>query len=51
MNPGRLLITGDFNIHVDKPEDFIAAKFLSILGSFGPTQHVNVPTHVAGHTF
>ena len=48
MKPGRPLITSDFNIPVDKPEDFIAAKLLSILESFGLTQHVNVPTHVAG---
>ena len=48
MKPGRPLITSDFNIPVDKPEDFIAAKLLSILESFGLAQHVNVPTHVAG---
>ena len=50
MTPDRLLITGDFNIHVDKPEDPAAAKFLSLLQSFGLVQHVTVPTHVAGHT-
>ena len=50
MTPDRLLITGDFNIHVDKPEDPTTAKFLSLLQSFGLVQHVTVPTHVAGHT-
>ena len=50
MTPDRLLITGDFNIHVDKPEDPAAAKFLSLLQSLGLVQHVTVPTHVAGHT-
>ena len=50
MTPDRLLITRDFNIHVDKPEDPAAAKFLSLLQSFGIVQHVTVPTHVAGHT-
>ena len=50
MTPDRLLITGDFNVHVDTPNDPTAAKFLSILESFGLVQHVTVPTHVAGHT-
>ena len=48
--PDRLLITGDFNVHVDTPNDPTAAKSLSILESFGLVQHVAVPTHVAGHT-
>ena len=50
MTPDRLLITGGFNVHVDMPNDPTAAKFLSILESFGLVQHVAVPTHVAGHT-
>ena len=50
MTPDCLLITGDFNAHVDTPNDPTAAKFLSILESFGLVQHVAVPTHVAGHT-
>ena len=50
MTPHRLLIMGDFSVHVDTPNDPTAAKFLSILESFGFVQHVAVPTHVAGHT-
>ena len=46
---GRLLITGDFNIHVDLPEKPDVSQFLQIIESFGLKQHVNVPTHVAGH--
>ena len=30
--------------------ELAAAKFLSLLQSFGLVQHVTVPTHVAGHT-
>ena len=45
-----LLITGDFNIHVETPEDSCSAKFLDVLESVGLKQHVNVPTHESGHT-
>ena len=45
-----LLITGDFNIHVETPEDICSAKFLDVLESVGLKQHVNVPTHESGHT-
>ena len=50
MTPDHLLLTGDFNVHVDTPKDPTAAKLLSILESLGLVQHVTVPTHVAGHT-
>ena len=50
ITTNRLLITGDFNIHVDEPEKPDVCKFLQIIESFGLKQHVSVPTHVAGHT-
>ena len=50
MTPDHLLITGDFNIHAEKPEEPTTTKFLSLLQSFGLIQHVTAPTHVAGHT-
>ena len=47
----RLLITGDFNFHVDIPNDGYGIKFLDILQSFCLEQHVVGPTHVVdGHT-
>ena len=46
----RLLITGDFNFHVDIPTDGDGIKFLDILQSFCLEQHVVGPTHVDGHT-
>ena len=49
IKTGRLLITGDFNIHVDLPEKPDVSQFLQIIESFGLKQHVNVPTHVTGH--
>ena len=45
-----LLITGDFNIHVDDPCDTDCARFLGLLESMGLQQHVDVPTHKYGHT-
>ena len=50
ITANRLLITGDFNIHVDEPEKPDVCKCLQIIESFGLKQHVSVPTHVAGHT-
>jgi hypothetical protein len=38
------------NIHVDDTNDTDAVKFLDLLESMGMTQHVNTPTHRAGHT-
>ena len=46
----QLLITGDFNIHVDDANDVEGKRFLDMLTSFGLNQHVNQPTHCNGHT-
>ena len=45
-----IILTGDFNIHVDNPLDPIANAFLNLLDSMGFTQHVSGPTHNKGHT-
>jgi hypothetical protein len=42
---------GDLNIHVDRPDTPVVAKFLSTLVSFGLTQHVVNATHIDGHSF
>ncbi len=41
----KILIVGDFNIHVDNKSDHIAVEFIEVLHSFSFTQHVNGPTH------
>ena len=46
----RLLITGDFNIHVDDCSNPDTQKFLDLLDSFDLQQHVKQPTHRDGHT-
>ena len=45
-----MLITGDFNIHLDQPEVPSASKFQRFLKSFGLIQHVQSPTHRSQHT-
>ena len=47
---GSLIITGDFNFHVDDTTNTAAANFLSLLESFDLQQHVRSCTHRAGHT-
>ena len=49
MSSEPLLITGDFNIHVNVPNDSDAARFLELLTSMGLEQHVDKPTHTSGH--
>ena len=44
------LITGDFNLHVDDPQNSNAKQFLTLLDSCNLTQLVNFPTHRCGHT-
>ena len=50
MTPEPLLITGDFNIHVDVPSDSDASRLMDLLTSMGLEQHVSNSTHISGHT-
>ena len=45
-----LLILGDFNFHVNKPNSPNAKQFLTIIDNFNLTQTVNQPTHSSGNT-
>ena len=49
-NFDRIVITGDFNLHVDNKEDRKASDFIDLLGSMDFVQHISGPTHKAGHT-
>ncbi len=42
----KVLIVGDFNIHVDNDKDALGSVFIDILNSFGVRQQVSGPTHV-----
>ncbi len=46
----RVLIVGDFNIHVDNEKDALGSAFIDILNSIGVRQHFSGPTHSRNHT-
>ena len=50
ISSGRLIILGDFNIHVDVEDDPNSIKFAELLDSFNLTQHIRQSTHDKGHT-
>ncbi len=46
----KVLIVGDFNIHVDNKIYTSGSAFIDILNSIGVRQHVSGPTHCRNHT-
>ena len=50
LTPELLIITGDFNIHVNNTNDSDACEFLDLLVSLGLKQYVIGPTHEGDHT-
>ncbi len=48
--PGRCLIAGDLNIHLDKPDDHDTKRMQETLSSAGLKQHITDSTHKRGHT-
>ena len=49
-NNNDLLIVGDFNFHVNKPNNHNAKQFLTIIDNFNLSQNVSQPTHSSGNT-
>ena len=47
---GSLLMLGDYNVHVNKPERTEVRHYLSSIEGTGLTQHVTDPTHRSGNT-
>ena len=47
---GKLVVIGDFNMHIDKDTDPDATKLRDLLFSMNLDQHVHAPTHILGHT-
>lgn len=45
----HIVISGDFNLHVDNPANTDAIEFLTLIDTFSLTQHVQGPTHTHGH--
>ncbi len=50
MKYDRLVILGDFNIHICCPSNGLARKFLNLIDLFNLVQSVTGPTHKLGHT-
>ena len=50
MSSDKLLITGDFNFHMDEPTDPNNIHFRDLLDAMGLVQHMKQPTHIHGHT-
>ncbi|KAM7366739.1 hypothetical protein PAMP_014689 [Pampus punctatissimus] len=46
----KVIIVGDFNIHVDNHNHSLSTAFISLLDSIGFCQNVNKPTHCLNHT-
>ena len=46
---GKLLIAGDFNLHVDQLTTSETKQFMSVIESHGLLQHVSDPTHTREH--
>ncbi len=50
MSDEPLCIVGDFNIHMNKPNDNYQIRMSELLNSYGLVNHVHVPTHRLGNT-
>ncbi|KAI2646730.1 RNA-directed DNA polymerase from mobile element jockey [Labeo rohita] len=49
VNFDKVLIVGDFNIHVDNTNDALGLAFTDLINSFGVKQNVTGPTHRFNH--
>lgn len=46
----KILILGDFNLHICCPKEPMVKEFLHVIDSFNLSQSVSKPTHKFGHT-
>jgi hypothetical protein len=46
----KLIMFGDINVHVNKPDKSDVKQFLDALCTYGFMQHVDKPTHILGNT-
>ncbi len=46
----KVIIVGDFNIHVDNQKNVLGSPFIDILNSSGVKQHVSGHTHCLNNT-
>ena len=50
LQPGPIILGGDVNIHVERPDDSDSIHFSEMIESFNMIQHVVGPTHLYGGT-
>ena len=46
----NIILLGDLNLHIYKPEDPDADQLIAMLEAFGLEQHIKFPTHQLSHT-
>ena len=49
LHPSDIILTGDFNIHMDNTSNIYANQFKDLLSAHGLIQHITAPTHRYGH--
>ena len=49
LHPSDIILTGDFNIHMDNTSNTYANQFKDFLSAHGLIQHITAPTHRYGH--
>ena len=50
LNFKHFVFCGDFNFHLNKPNDHDTIKFMNILDTFSLKQDINLSTHKLGNT-
>jgi len=48
-SPTEFIAMGDFNIHLDDPNDTYSTSLKTLLETFDLKQHISSPTHTSGH--
>ena len=46
----KILLMGDFNIHIGRPDDLNTIIFSDLLDSLNPRNNISFQTHISGHT-
>ena len=49
LHPSDIILTGDFNIHMDSTSNNYANQFKDLLSAHGLIQHITSPAHRYGH--
>ena len=48
-SPSEVVAIGDFNLHLDQPDDTYSNSFNTLLETFDLRQHITSSTHTSGH--